>query len=342
MSSKIIELMRVAKPNHDLQWLRQALQAAIELELATLPPYLCGLWCLKDQQSDPAKLIRSIVFDEMAHFGFACNLLCSTGMQPAILSGYDNIQYPGKLPGGVRPKCDPSFFPCDPDFKVVLGFDSLRSFAKMCMQIEYPEDPVPRPVLAVGETFPSIGEFYDAIRDAFNSNQFEYKTEKQVESPYPKVYIIDNLSKAIAAISLIQQQGEGASRYPFSAPNKLAHFYAFGEIYYGRRYVFDPEKKTGDWTGDSITIPDVFPMTPVPLKGYSDPPEDVVQCDRDFTALLKTLDEAWMQGGEKGKEALQAAIEIMDSLGTHARMLLQKSLPRKGGSGIYGPQFRKV
>ena len=36
---------------HDLAWLQSALQAAIELELSTLPPYLCGLYALQDPRS---------------------------------------------------------------------------------------------------------------------------------------------------------------------------------------------------------------------------------------------------------------------------------------------------
>src|ERR1051326_944656 len=170
MSLKIVELMRKPPAQRDLPWLQQALQSAIELELSTLPPYLCGLWALQDQNSDAAGLILSIALDEMSHLGLACNMLRATGVQPQIFAGYDQIQFPGHLPGGVRPKCDPSFFPCDKDFQVVLGFSDFHAFAKMCMQIEYPEDPVPRPTLfAAEETFPSIGEFYDAVLKAFEA-----------------------------------------------------------------------------------------------------------------------------------------------------------------------------
>ena len=41
MSQKIVELMAAAPETRDLPWLQSALQAALELELATLPPYLC-------------------------------------------------------------------------------------------------------------------------------------------------------------------------------------------------------------------------------------------------------------------------------------------------------------
>jgi hypothetical protein len=102
LNSKIAELM--AKPTRDMAWLQKALQSAVELELATLPPYLCGFWALQDRSSGPARQIFSIAKQEMAHFGLACNMLRATGGKPDILGAYAQIQYPGPLPGGVRPK----------------------------------------------------------------------------------------------------------------------------------------------------------------------------------------------------------------------------------------------
>src|SRR5271169_5624398 len=156
MNNTIQRLMQVPATSHDTVWLQTALQAAIQLELSTLPPYLSAMFSMPDQTSAVYTLVNDIVFNEMTHFGLACNLLAATGTQPAIVQGYRSTVYPGPLPGGVKPKCDDTFLPffkCDPDFKVELGFDDLKSFAKMAMQIEYPEDPVPRPpaALALGE-----------------------------------------------------------------------------------------------------------------------------------------------------------------------------------------------
>ena len=345
MSMKIANLMRQPVAKHNLGWLQEALQAAIELELATLPPYLCGQWTLQDQQSVPANLIKNITFDEMGHLGLACNLLRATGLQPKIFDGYDAIVYPGALPGGVRPKCDPSFFPCDPKFKVVLGFTDFQSFAQMCMQIEYPEDPVPRTrILALEEeTFPSIGEFYDAVLRAFQSldGTFSYHTEKQIENGFLEVVTIDGLPKAAEAIGRIQKQGEGSSRFPFVDPagTILAHFYTFGQIYFGKKYVFDRVKQTGDWTGDPVPLPPVFPMTPVPLGGYKPgAPSGVADCDKSFTQMLQQLDAAWATGEIA---ELDRAINSMIALKSNAIALLEKQVPRPEG-GIYGPQFRKA
>jgi Ferritin-like len=348
MSLKIAQLMRQPVVEHDTSWLQKALQAAIELELATIPPYLCGQWALQDQSSVPATLIKGIVLDEMGHLGLACNLLRATGVQPAIFDGYNAIKYPGPLPGGVRPKCDPTFFDCDPNFHVVLGFNDFHSFSKMCMQIEYPEDPVPRPrILALDEeeVFPSIGEFYDAILKAFQTNdgKIPYQTDKQLNNRFPKVFVIDGLPRATEAINRIQKQGEGAPRFPFvdQTGTQLAHFYTFGEIYYERKYVFDRVKETGDWTGNPVTVPAAFKMTPVPLDGYgaSAPPE-VAECDKIFTQMLRQLDQAWASGDEN---ALGDAIDSMTSLKSKAIALLMRQVPRPDpGDGVYGPQFRKA
>jgi hypothetical protein len=90
MNQKIVQLMQA--PDRNLGWLQDALQCAVELEMATLPPYLCGYWALPDRNSYPAKQIQFIVMQEMAHLGFACNMLCATGKQPEVLIGYGRTQ----------------------------------------------------------------------------------------------------------------------------------------------------------------------------------------------------------------------------------------------------------
>jgi hypothetical protein len=54
MSHKVAELMKSPLQQRNLGWLQKMLQAAVELELSTLPPYLCGQWALEDQDSDAA------------------------------------------------------------------------------------------------------------------------------------------------------------------------------------------------------------------------------------------------------------------------------------------------
>lgn len=59
-------------------------------------------------------------------------------------------------------------------------------------------------------------------------------------------------------------------------------------------------KQTGDWTGDPVgptTSRKVFPMTPVPLRGYGmGAPSERSDCDKSFTQMLEQLDQAWANG----------------------------------------------
>src|SRR5215470_9329893 len=108
MKNAIVQQMAVAPEKRRLEWLKTSLQAAIELELSTLPPYLCAMWSIRDPTSPSGgtayNLIDSVVRQEMIHLGFVCNLLTAIGGTPRIAEGYEkNIVYPGPLPGNVRP-----------------------------------------------------------------------------------------------------------------------------------------------------------------------------------------------------------------------------------------------
>src|SRR5262249_36943662 len=98
----IVELMQAPVETRDVEWLQQSLQSAIDLELSTLPPYLCGMWSIKDSSTTAASLINSVVLEEMLHMGLACNMLTTIGGTPQIDSGIPT--YPGPLPGDVRPQ----------------------------------------------------------------------------------------------------------------------------------------------------------------------------------------------------------------------------------------------
>ena len=85
-----------------LDWLHEALQWAIELEFATVPTYLCGMWSIIDGNHPVRGYFQSIVLQEMAHMGLACNLMTTLGGTPNLAGR--TPQFPGPLPGGVRPE----------------------------------------------------------------------------------------------------------------------------------------------------------------------------------------------------------------------------------------------
>jgi hypothetical protein len=113
------------------------------------------------------------------------------------------------------------------------------------------------------ETFPTIGEFYDAVLDALqdlgSKVPYRDRLDKQLTNGFPSVFVISDFSSAKDAITRIQREGEGTSRFPLVAPDNrtLSHFYKFGEIYFRKAYVFDSTAQTGDWTGSDIVVPPV-------------------------------------------------------------------------------------
>jgi hypothetical protein len=55
--------------------LQDALQTAMQLEFATIPPYLCAQWSINSDPSGVGAMIQNIVIQEMSHFALAGNML---------------------------------------------------------------------------------------------------------------------------------------------------------------------------------------------------------------------------------------------------------------------------
>jgi hypothetical protein len=95
------------------------------------------------------------------------------------------------------------------------------------MEIEYPESgPV---ALAMGELYPTIGAFYDAILEAFKQEKPTITGERQLTGTIGgnQLYAIGTLDDVEKAINEIKQQGEGTSQSP-QAPDfggELAHYW---------------------------------------------------------------------------------------------------------------------
>src|SRR3954466_7119129 len=78
------------------------LQKAIELEHSTIPPYLTAMFSLKPGTNDEiARLIRSIVQEEMLHMTIVGNILIAIGGRPAINVAGFIPKYPGSLPMSI-------------------------------------------------------------------------------------------------------------------------------------------------------------------------------------------------------------------------------------------------
>ena len=112
--------------------LQHALEQAIKLEHATLPPYLYAMFSLMPGSNrEIASLLHGIVMEEMGHMALACNLLDAVGGSPQISTPEAIPTYPGPLPGTVENQ-----------LTVNLAAFSIERVRDTFMVIEAPEEPI--------------------------------------------------------------------------------------------------------------------------------------------------------------------------------------------------------
>lgn len=236
-----------------VQELYPLIQAAIELEHATIPPYLCGYFTLQlDTNEEVAQIILSVVIEEMLHMTHACNLLNAIGGSPSINDPKFVPNYPDGLPMGIGD-----------NLQVHLRKCSVDQVSDIFMQIEEPEDPIDIPVTdslvgfaASMPVFDTIGAFYTFLKKKLEElsqtqNIFTGDPARQVVAlrwfPDPEeMFPVTDLASAKRAIDLIIDQGEGTSTDPFVSDefdrgdDEPAHYYRFQEIVKGKKLIRRP------------------------------------------------------------------------------------------------------
>jgi hypothetical protein len=325
-SRNIVELMRVSPEDYDIGWLRDALGNAVHLELATLPPYLCAYWSIKDSNADVAQMIISICKQEMVHMGFVANMLVGIGGVPKIDTSVP--KYPDTLPGGVNQ-----------DLTVYLEGLTPSFIHDVCMQIEMPEEPLARATL---DEYPTIGAFYDAIVAAFNKVQPDI-TDKYQQTSWVStgISVIKDYKEAIAVINdVIKVQGEGTDVSPDEAAGEPAHYYLFGSMYHGHALIQDKETLKWVWEGKVVPWPAAWPVARVPAGGWvgqattpADVKEKLVEFNAKYKEMLGTLQLAWT-----GTGSADGAWPAMMELTTLASALVKLEIG-DGTNGNYGPDF---
>ena len=265
---RIIQEIHSAQQASDLY---KHLQAALELEHSTIPPYLTALYSIQPNSNQIiAEIIFSVVREEMLHMVIVANVLNAIGGSPQVNKPEFIPTYPGHLPM-VRP-----------DLKVGLAPLSINLITNTFMQIEtsldpedYPAKPlVPTLKTTLEDEYETIGEFYEAIKnkitDLHNQGKLTIELRNQVvnEQWFPKteLFEITDVKKATSALDLIIVQGEGSTTEqstrvcslngkvgnqatkglnPFDPNNQPAHYYRFAQIVKGGRLVPDPENPGG-------------------------------------------------------------------------------------------------
>jgi hypothetical protein len=330
---------------HELAMLRAALQGAVTLEFATLPPYLSAIWSVKDELHPVARSLREILQEEMLHMALACNMLAAIGGRPEIKTAVPT--YPGKLPLNVHP-----------ELTVPLSGLSAAALG-VFMEIERPKHAGHFESLKAGADLQSvakaeggddrdditIGELYDGILAAFQRQTPALSTERQITGPLAW-FVVKDLGDVERAIETIETQGEGSVGSPDSGAGNHAHYYRFAEILERKKLVQDAG--TGQWAFETPfpldMAEDVWPVGEVPDGGYTDDEvedPEVRRLSRGFnliySRLLDLLDSAWKNEG--GQASFWHAIETMFALEAFGRPLMQ--IARPDGKN-YGPDFRYV
>jgi hypothetical protein len=286
-----------------VEGLHRHLHAALQLEHATIPPYLTALYSiLPGTNGEAYRVLRAVVVEEMLHLTLAANILNAVGGTPDLTTPDFVPEYPAYLPDG------------ESDFEV-----NLQRFSKAAidtfLKIERPAKAevagkpriVKRRKPSSGalraarvaddseEHFYSIGEFYADISAGLAELQqklgakalFSGDPARQVGPEYyysggGEIITVTDLASAQAAIRLISEQGEGIGGGIFDYENEISHFYRFEQLKLGRFYQ----------KGDSPGLP------------------TGAKIDVDWNAVYPVKTNARLADFKKGSELREAAADF--------------------------------
>ncbi|MBV9689551.1 MAG: ferritin-like protein [Ktedonobacteraceae bacterium] len=304
--------------------LQNHVQWAIEIEHATIPPYLCALYSLNAQDTnnfDAMSLIQDVVVDEMLHLALGCNLLNAIGGSPTFNNPSFIPKYPSSLPHHSP----------QPPLIIHLEKCSVDLVKNTFLEIEKPEPTVHD--IPEGDNYMTIGQFYAAVSQGFvNLNKslgptglFKGDTSKQATQilrvsggPHGNLIKVVDLSSAQQAITEIVQQGEGSPQTMMDPDGDLAHYWEFKEIADG-----------------TVALGQVYPMIQDPTTAglpAGSPVQKLSQLFNDcYSLLLRTMTHVFNTGDNS---PLVDALYILmrQILPLLATLLMQTPIPNKHGN----------
>lgn len=335
--------------------LHNYLGAALQLEHATIPPYLTALYSIDPiTNGDAFRVVRTVVVEEMLHLTLAANVLNAVGGEPDLtVPGFVPV-YPTYLPDG------------ETDFEV-----SIQPFSKAAIEsflrierpasvagekvglVERGRDPrslVPAFDDASGRElhFYSIGEFYQEIShglqrlhdemEARGENLFVGDPGRQVTPEYyysggGEVVPVVDLESANAAVRLIGEQGEGLGGGIFDEEGELSHYFRFEQLLLGHHYM--PGDQAGGPSGPPLDV-DWTAAQPVKadaqLSDYPPGSELYAAVSRfiaAYQAFLADLTDAFTGRPERLPEAVGEMFRIKDL------MIQIERNPMPGSDGLH-------
>jgi hypothetical protein len=313
--------------------LHEYLRVALQLEHATITPYLTALYSIRPgTNSDAYRIIRVVAVEEMLHLTLTANMLNAVGGSPDLTAPGFVPDYPAFLPDG------------ETDFQVSRQRFS-REWVQNVLQIERPRKtpgeqhrlvhrnvPKARRLLAVPDQpsmqYYSIGEFYAEIGRGFQYLRremgdalFSGDPSRQVTKEYfysggGALITVTDLASAEAAIRLISEQGEGYDGGIYDSQRELAHYYRFEQLLLGRYYLAGD--KPGQPTGPSLSV-DWDASYPIKQDAHladypvgSELSDAAVAFNRAYANFLRLLTEAFTGRSDLMIEAVTVMFQLRD------------------------------
>ncbi|MGI5171552.1 ferritin-like domain-containing protein [Spirillospora sp. CA-253888] len=324
--------------------LRAHLQWAIELEHATLPPYLCALYSLDPERNpDAADALIGVFVEEMLHLTLAANLLNAVGGEPELDTPRLLAPHPRPMPH-ADPSLELSLLP--------FGPQALEMFLRI-------ERPAPPGAPAEADGFETIGQFYDAVEDGlrhlcgtlgeqavFTGDPARQVTEGHFRNTAGRMIAVTGLDTALAALEEIVEEGEGTSRGGVwdgdrnvhdPGRDEVAHYYRFQELKTGRHYRPGDTPRSGP-TGEKAEVDfgGVLPMRPNPRLADHAPGNPIRTAQEEFNRTYCTLLHLLEQAFNGSPGLLGVATATMYQLKEQAQALMR--MPDEDGMTA-GPTF---
>ncbi|MFF4172366.1 ferritin-like protein [Streptomyces sp. NPDC001744] len=321
-----------------IEELHEYLYKGLQLEHATLPPYLTALYSLHPgKNSDAWHVIRVVAVEEMLHLTLVANVMNAVGGTPDLTKPNFVPNYPTRLP-------------CGPDYFEVhlrpFSREALDTFLKIekPAQADTEEDrfvpmdwaalglaphgaaPPPEELAELEESgtilglvpgdpsqrFSSIGEFYEEIVRGINHLEDQARTAgktiftgdpaRQVSPEYfysggGDVIEVTGRDTAVAALTLVAEQGEGLYGGIFDSQDEIAHYYRFQQLNKGRYY--QKGDSPGEPSGPDLNVDwdAVYPVKPdIKLADLAGDPQVLAAAEefnQFYASFLATINLAY-------------------------------------------------
>jgi Ferritin-like len=335
------------------------LYAAMQLEHATIPPYLTALYSLHPSSNpDASHVIRTVVVEEMLHLTLAANILNAVGGTPDLTAADFIPTYPACLPDG------------ETDFQVsrrAFSRDAVQTFLDIERPAQAPHeekrivsrDPDSGPHLPAsyavsqamsGMRYWSIGEFYEEIRrglvhlhERMGDALFCGEPERQAGPEYyysggGDLTAVTDLASAVEAIRLISEQGEGLRGGIYDFAHELSHLHRFEQLMLGRYY--QQGDRSGNPTGPPLYVDwdAVYPVkTDVTIDDFPEGSElrtAAIDFNRRYAEFLAFLTKAFNGAPQRLGDAVVEMLRLRDGM----QQLMRNPIP--GQDGVNGgPTF---